>query len=175
MSIMENSVSGWKLAVSSEPPIKVAWPPAPSRLDNWQEAVRLAQLDAFAALTDDWDGFGAAAPQPRTVANAKRLLIESASYQVQPSFVSPSSAGTVLFIWEGPEGEGHLEIGEEDFGFYTSPVIGDSIMKSGDIGDLSGEQLTILMASVLSKGVPHAVVDTHVIGDHTTVYKTSTE
>jgi hypothetical protein len=70
-------------------------------------------IDAFRTLSENWDGYGAAAISPMACDNARYFidLIEAAPFGLPVPELSPTPAGTISFEWEGSHAEAYLEIG----------------------------------------------------------------
>jgi streptogramin lyase len=79
-------------------------------------------LAEFAALADDWGGYGAVRIHPETLAVASEAL-PSLVYAVDPYYaaleIMPSPDGAVSFQWDGPAGFAHLKIGARNWSFYA--------------------------------------------------------
>jgi len=103
------------------------WAPLPPEIVNhlngsmqpdgtltWEEAQR--EIHDFRALTDDYDGQGAKAPPPETIAAAAELSRELARVGVvRPSYIVPGPNGTVNVAWELPGGVSvSIEVTEPD-------------------------------------------------------------
>jgi hypothetical protein len=158
------SVSGWAMNRldpdayrAHAPSIKVAWPQP--QADVWREAVRDAQITEIASLPDDWNGSGAAAVDALTITHARSLLAQLSLRSAEPDFIAPTTAGTIAFEWERPLGEAYLELGRDNFGFYTAPRQADPVMYSGSIEELDGGEIFFALAAITSGLVPHSLAD----------------
>lgn len=157
------SVSGWTISLpqpsnvdhADVSPVRVVWPTR--SLENWDRAAQTNQLREIAQLRDDWDGCGAAAIEARAVAHAEWILGLLDGKGCRPDFVLPSAAGTIVLEWDAPLGGAHLELGKSTFGFYTSPMAGESIMRSGSIEVLNAEEISFALATIVSNTIAHSV------------------
>ncbi|HEX7376248.1 MAG TPA: hypothetical protein VF278_04005 [Pirellulales bacterium] len=74
------------------------------------------QIEAMRALAENWDGYGAAAPQAHVLNLAREFvrLIEAVLHKrgavADAVFVSPTRTGGVLVEWEDSETEHEVEI-----------------------------------------------------------------
>jgi hypothetical protein len=158
------SVSGWAVNRfdpdtyrAHAQPTRVAWPQR--QADLWREAVRDAQITQIASLPDDWDGSGAAAVDALTIAHARSLLAQLLLRSAEPDFIAPTNAGTITFEWERPLGEAHLEIGRDNFGFYTAPRQAAPVLLSGSVEELDGGEIFFALAAITSGLIPHSLAD----------------
>ncbi|HVA48503.1 MAG TPA: hypothetical protein VNH11_19215 [Pirellulales bacterium] len=83
-----------------------------------------AQLEAMRQLTENWDGYGAAAPQGHVIELAREFvhLIETVQKRraaaADSLHVSPTRTGGVLVEWEDAEVEHEVEISpDQSFAF----------------------------------------------------------
>lgn len=77
--------------------------PAAPATPAWIEDAK-RHLGSLAQLQEDWDGYGAAAPDPDILDSAASLLTSYATRAaLPPPSISPTRTGGVLFEWEnGP-------------------------------------------------------------------------
>src|SRR5262245_6918574 len=76
-----------------------------------------AKVEDFAAMPENWDGYGAIRIGFETKNNAQSALELILIYAPAPD-ITPNSNGTISFEWETPHGVSHLEIGRTKFSFY---------------------------------------------------------
>ena len=147
---MSTATANWTLTYFDTDEI---WPrigewPVVSRTAIWEHAAQEDHLAEIALLADDWDGCGALAVSNEAIAHARTFLDSLSVTDSSPNTIVPTAAGTLLFEWETSFGSAHLEIGKSTFGFYTSPVVGESIMIGGQIGVLNAEQIRVALATI---------------------------
>ena len=116
----------------------------------WQDAERRRQLESIRKLRDGWDGADAASVSAETIVHCEALLTQLSTLGLEPDFITPTPAGTVDFEWERFLGRASLEIGEGNFGFYTSPRIGHPIMLGGLIEDMDAEEIDHALQTIAS-------------------------
>ena len=82
------------------------------------------QLQAMRQLGENWDGYGAAAPQPHVIELAREFvrLIETVlitrTADPQPLHVGPTRTGGILVEWHDADSEHEVEINaDQSFGF----------------------------------------------------------
>jgi hypothetical protein len=82
------------LADEASPEIETAW------------VATLEKLESFRQLGDDWDGQGACAPTDDIVDSAIALLnaYRERKELLPPSAIAPSPDGSVLIVWQEPDG-----------------------------------------------------------------------
>lgn len=97
----------------------------------------VAQVEAFAKLGDNWDGYGSLSIEEPTIKNARDLLerFNSPSRMLTP-IVTPHPNGIITFEWESPSGEGYLEIGQTQCCFYIRPNVGETLYWTGSTADM---------------------------------------
>jgi hypothetical protein len=125
-----------------------------AKQETWHVVSLNEQLGVLSRLADDWDGYGAAAIEPRAIYHARMLLPH---LQIPPDCLLPSVAGTVLVEWEGMLGRASLELGGDNFGFYTSPSAGDPILLGGPMPELDVGEIDFAVATVAGKIVPQSM------------------
>jgi hypothetical protein len=83
-----------------------------------------AQLQAMRQLGENWDGYGAAAPQAHVIALAREFVhlmetvLKNRSAAPEALHVSPTRTGGVLVEWEDAEAEHEVEISpDQSFSF----------------------------------------------------------
>jgi hypothetical protein len=69
-----------------------------------------------------------------------------------PDCIAATTAGTLVFEWEGFLGGASLEIGLRTFSFYTSPKGNKPFFYGGPIEELNAEQLDFAVGTI--KGFP---------------------
>ncbi|WP_295990879.1 hypothetical protein [Rugamonas sp.] len=114
----------------------------------------LEQLNEIANLTDDWDGYGAAAIDEGAISHARAVL---PGLTILPDAVLPSVAGTVLMEWEAALGVASLELGRELFSFYTSPTTGTAILLEGAMREFNVEDINFAVATVAASPAQNAM------------------
>lgn len=84
--------------------------------DKWN-----SMLDDLAEYTDDWDGEGARAIQPATIANCRKLLNETSKYEALLDDIFPTDLGTVCIQWYKPSTDAlvNAEIAPDRMAFYA--------------------------------------------------------
>ena len=99
----------------------------------------LNRINLFGKLTENWDGHGASALNPQTLANARKFIIESIATEdillenLELDNITPTSYGTIVFDWEIDKNIVSVEIGDTKIGFFTDFVDdGDNIISEGD-------------------------------------------
>jgi len=88
------------------------------------------QLEQFRSLGEDWDGYGAAAIHPETLANASNAL-EHLAIVLPFAEIDPNPNGTISFEWESKLGLAYLELGRTKFSFFIKPEQGAPIYADG--------------------------------------------
>jgi hypothetical protein len=129
----------------------------PSEL--WRDAAQEQVLRDIGCLRDDWDGSGASHIDALAISNAKALLYAFRTMDNQPDFIFPNPAGTVEFEWEGPFGTANLEIGNTTFGFYTAPIVGESIMAGGSFEVVDADEIGFALETIHSSAVARSVAN----------------
>lgn len=161
-----NIVSGWNWSWSStmseqslEPKsgFKTSMYRSRNTQDIWSRKAREDLLNTISQLRENWDGYGAIAIEEPAITNAQRFLARFEELGFSPQFIFPSSAGTINFEWESVFGSAHMEIGNSTFGFYTSPVAGESIMDGGLFEGLNANKIGFALAGINSSHNAHSV------------------
>lgn len=96
------------------------------------------QVENFALLRDDWDGYGALPISMEARRNALAFLGAGHGSMPAPE-ISPNSNGTISFVWEGQLGTVHLEIGSTRFSLYMKPIAGSTTYAEGETLRLGSE------------------------------------
>jgi hypothetical protein len=79
-------------------------------------ATAIEQLQAMRSLPENWDGYGAAAPEPRVIDLAQAFtglfetLRKKANFAPSVLHVSPTRVGGVLIEWEDPVAQHEVEM-----------------------------------------------------------------
>jgi hypothetical protein len=120
----------------------------PQQRAMWAEIpVAKAKISEMAAMSENWDGYGALKISQETEKNAIHaidVLLRSAPV---PDIV-PNPNGTISFEWESSQGVGHFEIGKTKFSFYVKPRSGSPSLADGLV-DQIGNDLGALVSSLL--------------------------
>ncbi len=82
-----------------------------------------ARIDAFAALGDNWDGYGALPISEAAIRNA-RFVLERLSHSCPTPDVVPNSNGTISFEWETRSAYACLEIGVTRYALFVDAKAG---------------------------------------------------
>ena len=77
----------------------------------------IAAVDEFAAMKENWDGYGAARIAEAASNNAKSALSRLLGVTPCPD-LSPNPNGTISMEWEGESGYAVLEVGNSRYSFY---------------------------------------------------------
>lgn len=113
------------------------------------EAMLADQLiEEIAALSDDWDGYGAAAIDPVIHQRARRFFQAFAKRLPVPS-ISPNSHGTISFDWIVPRGEAHFEIGLNDVALYLTSKHMEPLFLKQEVDVLGAEYIANFIAERL--------------------------
>jgi len=82
-----------------------------------------SRIDAFAALGDNWDGYGALPISDAVIANA-RFVLERLSHSCPTPDVVPNSNGTISFEWETRSAYAYLEVGATRYALVVDAKAG---------------------------------------------------
>lgn len=134
----------WAHLVNSQP--TVCAPPWTTGMDfhlrsgiRWIEAKEASnQVNGFAAMGPDWDGYGAEQIAAEVARNAIRAFEVLAPFVPLPDF-SPNANGTISLEWDNDIGFAHLEVGKTRFSLYAKNVSNSRLSCSGDLGQLDME------------------------------------
>lgn len=96
-----------------------------------------AQLHAMRHLSENWDGYGAAAPQAHMIELAREFarliqtVLRNCSVPVNSLHVSPTRTGGVLVEWEDAAAEHEVEISpDQSFSFlHLNKATGHTAMR----------------------------------------------
>ncbi len=83
-------------------------------------------LNAFAKLPSNWDGYGAKPIKAETIQNIKTALNSFRNIIPAPD-LTPNPHGTVSLEWKTTFGNSHLEIGINNLGLFIQPVKGETL------------------------------------------------
>src|SRR5437016_1074070 len=92
-------------------------------------ATPIEQLEAMRGLSENWDGYGGAAPRAEAIDSAIRFLREwSPAHALPEPFVTPTRAGGALLAWEqGPhQFEVEFDAAEEASFVYLNRETGET-------------------------------------------------
>lgn len=78
------------------------------------------QLHEISKLKEDWDGYGAADIDHRTVANVKKIQQELRDKSIVPD-LSPTPTGTITLEWDDDVNHSTLEVGVNNWSMYVAP------------------------------------------------------
>lgn len=84
-----------------------------------EESYAFSVLSKIELLGEDWDGYGAAAPLPDAVRNAKLALWPLLDAGLYPE-ITPNTDGTISLEWEGSDFEAEVQIGTKRFSMYLA-------------------------------------------------------
>ncbi len=91
-------------------------------------ATPLEQLEAMRKVSDNWDGYGGAAPRPELIDAAIAFFRElRGAPSLSPPYLTPTRTGGVLFAWE--QGPHQLEVE------VNSPVQGEYLYLNRETGE----------------------------------------
>jgi hypothetical protein len=94
------------------------------------------KIEDFAALPENWDGYGAIQISEETKINAQSALEYILRHAPVPD-ITPNPNGTLSFEWETARGIGHLEIGRTRFSFYIKPCSGTPMLADGSVSQIT--------------------------------------
>lgn len=106
-------------------------------MDDYRSIRRAAQeqIEEFAMMPENWDGYGALRIRAETAQNALDAL-EVLPREVPTPDVTPNSNGTLSFEWETSLGIGYLEIGRTRFSFYIQTRhLAHAVLRDWQIGE----------------------------------------
>jgi hypothetical protein len=128
----------------------------------YDQEMALQELYSYESLSsDDWDGYGAAAINERTLDNAVLSLKAMLEGAPAPE-ICPNPHGTISFEWSSPRGLAYYEIGETKFSFFLKLAEGQSIRFEGEVGQID-HLLPMLIANSLH---PKTLVAPSITGFH---------
>jgi hypothetical protein len=113
-----------------------------------------AKVEEFAAMPENWDGYGALQISPETKKNAQAALDVILLHAPSPD-ITPNSNGTVSFEWETAKGISHLEIGRTKFSFYIKPSSGEPLLADGNVDQITADfgKLVVIWLFPAQRGV----------------------
>jgi hypothetical protein len=91
-----------------------------------------AVLQDLSNLKKDWDGYGALPVSGDSCAHAQTFLAGSPQGMSAPE-ITPTSNGTITFVWESSGGDALLEIGKTRFSGHIQPKCGQTIYLRGGL------------------------------------------
>lgn len=107
----------------------------------------LKQLDAISTLPENWDSYGAAPPDAKIMASARRLLLSLASSADVPKpHVNPTPDGGVQFDWERGSRYFELDVVSPDTAEYLYADPAERAEEEGAVRE--GESLEIVIGYV---------------------------
>jgi hypothetical protein len=106
----------------------------------------IQSIDSMGALTENWDGYGAATISS-TATRAARGFVLSLPASFPAPEVSPNSNGTVSLEWESDAGRAHLEIGDSAYSFYLRRAEGSPIYRDGSLNEIGTSKAQMVGAA----------------------------
>jgi hypothetical protein len=99
-----------------------------------------AQLKEFAALSSNWDGYGALKISSRACETVSALLEMSASLMPLPN-ITPKAAGTIALEWQTSLADAYIEIGETRYSGYIEGKDSQPTFLENNVDAISPELL----------------------------------
>ena len=147
LSNIEYFLLSTAISVSVPHPVAADWVLPRSRALDFEMATAVATVQSFAALPENWDGYGAVRIGSTAVDNANNALQLLLPRAPAPD-ISPNPSGTISFEWETEEGVAYMEIGATRFSVFIEPKAGGTTHINGMATQLD-RQVGSLIASIL--------------------------
>ncbi len=79
----------------------------------------LKDIMALAELESNWDGYGAVAVLPSSIAHAKAIVGSEAISVAKVDDVMPNPNGTITIVWSNVKDQVCLEVGAENMSYFA--------------------------------------------------------